>query len=53
LTGDLAEALHFKHFSGPQSRVSENGHIRLGADVSLPDVSARKQPSRIKISDEG
>jgi adenylyltransferase/sulfurtransferase len=51
LTGDLDEALHFRSFEESQShpRVKLRSRIRLGDEVSLPDVRINPVHGRIKL----
>ena len=54
LTGDLAEALHFRHFEHNGSEVAKpiTERIRLKSEVHLMDVPVSAAHGRIRIKDE-
>jgi adenylyltransferase/sulfurtransferase len=53
LTGDLADALHFRHFEstriGPSARKSEERRVRLKGDVKLKEPAARISAGRVRL----
>jgi adenylyltransferase/sulfurtransferase len=53
LTGDLSEALHFSHFTGPQSKLENStDRIRLGEEISLPDEKKKAPRKHITFADD-
>lgn len=53
LTGDLGTALHFRHFSGPQSKIEGTSErIRLGEELDLSVERKSAPPRRITFVDE-
>lgn len=53
LTGDLATALHFSHFSGPRSKIEETSErIRLGEEIGPSSESKPVRSRRITFADE-
>ena len=54
LTGDLPEALHFRHFEhNPEKTQPLSERIRLKSEVHIPDSSAGSVRSRIRIKEDG
>ena len=49
LTGDAAEALHFRHFEG--GRAGDGRRIRLGQEVQLSDASPKRAKGRVVFKD--
>jgi molybdopterin/thiamine biosynthesis adenylyltransferase/DNA-binding transcriptional regulator YhcF (GntR family) len=51
LTGDLPEALHFRHFEKSQSdvKIKVRNRIRLKGEVKLTDVPSNKARGRVKL----
>jgi molybdopterin/thiamine biosynthesis adenylyltransferase/DNA-binding transcriptional regulator YhcF (GntR family) len=52
LSGDLDEALHFRHFQGPGSELEERRvKIRLGPEIRLTKAASAQDQSRIRLLD--
>jgi adenylyltransferase/sulfurtransferase len=52
LTGDLEEALHFRHFQGPESKLEDRRvKIRLGPEVSPGAAPSGRDRGRIRLLD--
>jgi molybdopterin/thiamine biosynthesis adenylyltransferase len=49
LTGDLPEAIHFRHFEG--GRAGNGRRIRLGSEVRPPDVGSKRAQGRVVFKD--
>jgi hypothetical protein len=54
LNGDLAEALHFRHFeqTGPEKPQKVGGRIRLKEEVQIAEPLTNPAHNRIRIVDE-
>ena len=54
LSGDLSEALHFRHFeqTEPEKPLKIGGRIRLKEEVRLVDAPTNPAPARIRLLDE-
>jgi molybdopterin/thiamine biosynthesis adenylyltransferase/DNA-binding transcriptional regulator YhcF (GntR family) len=54
LSGDLEEALHFRHFEQPESEKTEKigGRIQLKEEVRLEDAPANPARDRIRLKEE-
>jgi hypothetical protein len=51
LTGDLPEALHFRHFEQGQKNASESvrGRVRIKGEVKIKDLHPNKARGRVKL----
>jgi hypothetical protein len=52
LTGDLPDALHFRHFETTKIHISErkiDGRVRIKDSVKLQDVPAHAASGRVKL----
>ena len=51
LTGDLPEALHFRHFEQAQKNSSElvRGRVRIKGEVKIKDLPSNKARGRVKL----
>ena len=49
LTGDLPEALHFRHFTGGAAPLERPGRIRLGGEVHLAEANDHRARGRVVL----
>jgi adenylyltransferase/sulfurtransferase len=51
LSGDLPEALHYRHFESTTPAIAEHGRVRLTGAASLEDANRSPARGRVKLHD--